>query len=187
MLLIVIAIKLIDGGPIYFTHPRLGKNGKIFKIIKFRTMIVDADNYLNEQGESTIDRISTTGRFLRKTSLDEIPQLFNVLMGQMSFIGPRPTLVDHWRHYTEEQKGRFLMLPGISGWAQVCGRNEILWSQRIRFDLEYIENYSLWFDLKILLLTIKIVFLRKNISMDRNASVVDDLGDIKPFDEERKS
>jgi undecaprenyl phosphate N,N'-diacetylbacillosamine 1-phosphate transferase len=175
--LISILIKL--DGPIFFIQLRLGKNGKVFKVIKFRTMIVNADDYLDSNGAPTRDRVTIIGKVLRATSLDEIPQLFNIILGQMSFIGPRPTLVSHWNRYTKEQKKRSKMLPGITGWAQVCGRNEIPWSKRIELDIEYIDNFSLWFDVVIVFKTINVIFLRKDIAMDRNTSSVDDLGDDK--------
>lgn len=179
MAAISIAIKLSDEGPVFFTQNRLGKDGKVFRIIKFRSMVVDADKYLNEKGESSNDRITPIGRFLRKTSLDEIPQLLNIVKGEMSIIGPRPTLTSHWDRYTEKQKGRFAMRPGVTGWAQVCGRNNIPWSRRIELDIEYINNYSFWFDVKIFFKTLKVVFTGSDISIDRNASVVDDLGESK--------
>ena len=177
MLLISVLIKV--SGPIFFTQPRLGKGGKVFNVIKFRTMIVNADDYLDSNGSPTRDRVTKIGKVLRVTSLDEIPQLLNIILGQMSFIGPRPTLVSHWNRYTKEQKKRSKMLPGITGWAQVCGRNEIPWSKRIELDIEYINNFSLWFDVVIAFKTIYVIFRRKDISMDRNTSSVDDLGSNK--------
>jgi len=177
MLLISILIKI--NGPIFFTQPRLGKDGRVFNIIKFRTMIVNADDFLDSNGAPTRGRVTEIGKVLRTTSLDEIPQLFNIILGQMSFIGPRPTLVSHWNRYTKEQKRRSKMLPGITGWAQVCGRNEIPWSKRIELDIEYINNFSLWLDVVIAFKTIYVIFRRKDISMDRNTSSVDDLGGDK--------
>jgi undecaprenyl phosphate N,N'-diacetylbacillosamine 1-phosphate transferase len=174
-ILLLIAIFIKFGGPIFFLQSRLGKDGAIFKIIKFRTMIVNADQYLDNNGSPTRNRITKIGRVLRATSLDELPQLINIVMGQMSFIGPRPTLLSHWERYTEEQKKRFKMLPGISGWAQVSGRNELPWSQRIKLDIEYIENFTLWFDLVIAYRTVIVLFSRKGIVMDRNTSNIDDL------------
>ncbi len=175
-LLLLISILNSSDGPIFFTQPRLGKDGKVFNIIKFRTMIVNADDFLDSNGAPTRVRVTKIGKVLRTTSLDEIPQLFNIILGQMSFIGPRPTLVSHWNRYTKEQKKRSKMLPGITGWAQVCGRNEIPWSKRIELDIEYINNFSLWFDVVIAFKTIYVIFQRKDISMDRNPSSVDDLG-----------
>lgn len=178
-LIILIAIVVKVDGPVFFIQPRLGKNGVVFKIIKFRTMIVNADDYLDYVGQPTRNRITKVGKFLRVTSLDEIPQLVNILLGQMSFIGPRPTLISHWDRYTKEQKKRFKMLPGISGWAQVSGRNELPWSKRIELDIEYINNFSLWFDLVIFLKTLVILINRKGHVMDRNAPAIDDLGQNK--------
>jgi lipopolysaccharide/colanic/teichoic acid biosynthesis glycosyltransferase len=178
-LILLISILISLGGPIFILQPRLGKHGKMFLCIKFRTMIVNADDYLDDQGVPTIDRVTKIGKFLRNTSLDEIPQLINIVLGQMSFIGPRPTLVSHWNRYTEEQKKRSKMLPGITGLAQVNGRNSIPWSKRIELDLEYIQNYSLWLDIIILFKTINVVLLRKNIVIDRNSLKVDDLGEDK--------
>jgi undecaprenyl phosphate N,N'-diacetylbacillosamine 1-phosphate transferase len=176
---ISVLIKIDDEGGVFFKQSRLGKNGKVFKIIKFRTMIINADDYLDTKGVPVKDRVTKIGKILRTTSLDEIPQLFNIILGQMSFIGPRPTLVSHWNRYTKEQKKRSKMLPGITGWAQVCGRNEIPWSKRIELDIEYIDNFSLWFDVVIAFKTIYIIFRRKDISMDRNTLSVDDLGGEK--------
>ncbi len=175
-IIIMIAIKLDDGGPIFFTQERLGENGKTFKIFKFRTMLVDADKFLDENGRVTRkNRITRVGKFLRKLSLDELPQLINIIKGDMSIIGPRPALPSHLPRYTEWQKRRLLMKPGVTGLAQINGRNTLKWSKRIEYDIEYIENYSLWLDLKILLKTIKVVFLREGIVLDRNPQDVDDL------------
>lgn len=175
-LIIIISIFIRIDGPIFFFQQRLGKNGKIFTCIKFRTMILNADDYLDKNGLPTRDRVTKLGKILRKTSLDEIPQLFNIVFGQMSFVGPRPTLVSHWVKYNSLQKRRFEMLPGITGLAQINGRNDIPWSKRIEFDLQYIDNFSLWLDIKILIKTIKVVFQKKNIEMDRNSPEMDDLG-----------
>ena len=128
-LIILISILVSINGPIFILQPRLGKNGKKFTCIKFRTMIVDADNYLDDFGVPTKDRVTKFGKYLRSSSLDEIPQLFNIVLGHMSFIGPRPTLVSHWNRYSEQQKKRFKMVPGITGWAQINGRNSIPWSK----------------------------------------------------------
>lgn len=177
-LLFIVSVIIKFTGPVFFIQPRLGKNGKVFKVIKFRSMIVDADNFLDSNGIPTKERITKFGRFLRLTSLDELPQLINIIFGQMSFIGPRPTLVSHWNRYTKFQKKRSKMLPGITGWAQVSGRNEIPWSKRIELDIEYINNYSLWFDIVIFFKTIEVIFRRKNISIDRNSLKVDDLDKI---------
>ena len=173
---IMIAIKLDDGGSVFFTQDRLGKDETIFRIYKFRTMIEDADRFLDEKGRvTTQNRITRVGKFLRALSLDELPQLLNILKGEMSVIGPRPVLPSHLPRYTPEQKRRLLMKPGVTGLAQVNGRNTLKWSQRIAYDVWYIDHYSLWLDVKILIKTVKVVFLREGIVLDRNPHEVDDL------------
>lgn len=144
-----IAIKLEDGGPILYVHPRVGRGGKLFPFFKFRTMSVGADKagYEIDVGDQRITRI---GNFLRRWSLDELPQLLNVLRGEMSLIGPRPTLAYQVEQYDARQKRRLDVRPGLTGLAQVRGRNSLTWPQRIDIDLEYIETYSLLLDLKIL-------------------------------------
>jgi undecaprenyl phosphate N,N'-diacetylbacillosamine 1-phosphate transferase len=177
-LLIVFAalIKKEDGGPVFFKQKRPGLMGKPFMIWKFRSMVQDADRFLDEKGSPTVEnRVTKIGKILRFISLDEIPQLINIVRGDMSFIGPRPALYESVEKYTEKQKERFLMKPGITGLAQVNGRNLLKWSKRIEYDLEYIENYSLWLDVKILLKTVKVVLLREGIVLDRNPDQVDDL------------
>lgn len=141
-------------------------------------MIPNADALLDEHQKvgSGINRVTKVGEFLRKLSLDELPQVFNILTGEMSFIGPRPALYESMERYTAKQKERFLMKPGITGLTQVNGRNLLKWSRRIEYDNQYIENYSLWLDIKILFKTIKVVLLREGIVMDRNPDQVDDLG-----------
>lgn len=174
--IIAVVIKLNDKGPIFFTQDRLGKDGTIFRIYKFRTMIENADRLLDEQGYGVAEkRITNVGRLLRSLSLDELPQLINILKGDMSIIGPRPVLPSHFSRYTDEQKRRLLMKPGVTGLAQVNGRNTLKWSQRIAYDVWYIDHYSLWLDIKILFKTIKVVLLREGIVLDRNPHEVDDL------------
>ena len=171
----MVAIKLDDGGRVFFLQDRLGKYGEIFQVFKFRTMIENADNYLDQNGMPTKDRITRVGRILRLYSIDELPQIFNILKGDMSFIGPRPALVSHWNRYTEFQKRRVEILPGITGLAQVNGRNNLPWSERIKLDIDYIDNQSFLLDLKILYKTFVVILKGKGVSMDRNASTVDDL------------
>ncbi len=168
MLLASIAIKLEDPkGPILFKQKRPGKNARIFTVYKFRTMIVDTEK--NGKKLSDKERMTKVGSFLRKTSIDELPQLFNIIRGEMSFIGPRPLLVRYLPYYTKEEFERHSVLPGITGWAQVNGRNLLKWDERLRLDIEYIHNISLYFDFKILLLTVYKVFKRENIvSVDDN-------------------
>jgi len=174
--LIALGIKLDDGGDVFFRSDRVGWRGRVFRIWKFRTMIPDADKYLQADGMAAENRITRIGKHLRTTSLDELPQIINILGGEMSFIGPRPPLPEHVLRYREDQKGRFAVKPGITGLAQVRGRNFLLWSKRIEYDLEYVERYSLLLDLAILLKTAKVVLFREGISLDRNAAQVDDLG-----------
>ena len=174
--LIAIAVKLEDGGPIFFRQERLGINGSRFLIWKFRSMVPGADKLLDRQGSvGNLNRITRVGRILRRLSLDELPQLINILRGEMSIVGPRPTLPDHWGRYTEEQKGRAAMRPGVTGLSQVNGRNTLRWSKRIEGDLRYVRDYSFRLDLSILLRTVWVVLLQEGIVLDRNPEQVDDL------------
>lgn len=164
MVLAALAIKIEDGkGPILFRQERPGKDEKIFKIYKFRTMKVQTHD---QDGKLLADfeRLTKVGKFLRKTSVDELPQFFNVLKGEMSFIGPRPLLVQYLPHYTNEQKKRHLVRPGISGWAQVNGRNAISWEEKFELDIWYVEHLSLKVDIKIVYLTIMRILMRKDIN-----------------------
>ncbi|NJK69881.1 MAG: sugar transferase [Microcoleus sp. SU_5_3] len=171
MLMVAIAIYVRMGGPIFFCQPRPGKNGRIFNLYKFRTMTNDCDadgNLLpNEQ------RLIPFGLFLRKTSLDELPQLWNVLRGDMSVVGPRPLLVRYLDRYTPEQARRHDVMPGITGWAQVNGRNSISWDAKFKLDVSYVDNWTLWFDLKILFLTVLKVVKRDGISQEADTTVPD--------------
>ena len=150
------------GPPVLFTQPRPGQNGKIFNIYKFRTMTDERD----EQGELLSDgeRLKGIGKTIRALSIDELPQLFNVLKGDMSIIGPRPLLVEYLPLYSEEQRRRHNVKPGITGWAQVNGRNAISWKEKFALDCYYVDHISFLLDLKILLMTIKKVFMREDIS-----------------------
>lgn len=153
-------ILLFNGRPIFFIQERPGLNEKIFKIYKFRTMdIVKNGNTLPDH-----QRMTQLGRLLRKTSIDELPQLFNVLRGELSLVGPRPLLVEYLPLYTHRQKKRHQMKPGITGWAQVNGRNTISWEEKFEYDIWYIENWSLMLDFKIILLTILKVFKPSGIN-----------------------
>ena len=149
-----IAIKLEDGGPVLFRQTRVGRDGKDFELLKLRTMVVDAERkgagYAIAAGDS---RITKAGRILRKTSVDELPQLWNVVRGEMSLIGPRPTLRYQVERYDERQRKRLDVLPGITGWAQIHGRAALSWDERIELDVWYVEHRSPRVDLKILLRT----------------------------------
>ena len=150
------------GRPIVFCQKRPGYKEKIFGIYKFRTM----DEQKDESGELLPDyqRLTRVGKFLRKTSLDELPQLFNVLKGEMSFVGPRPLLIEYLKLYNSEQKKRHNVLPGITGWAQVNGRNAISWEEKFHYDVWYVEHHSFGLDMKILFLTFAKVFRQKDIN-----------------------
>ncbi|MEO9174462.1 MAG: sugar transferase [Gaiellales bacterium] len=155
-----IAIKLDDNGPVLFRQERVGRDGQIFEVLKLRTMIVDAHTqgagFAVDKGDSRITRIGT---FLRRTSLDEIPQLWNVLRGEMSLVGPRPTLSYQVEQYTDEQRRRLTVPPGLTGWAQVNGRASLSWPERIELDVWYVEHRSFALDLRILARTV-LVLLR---------------------------
>ena len=172
IIIIPILIRLTSRGPAVFTQDRAGKDGKIFKIYKFRTMRIPEDS-LDENGEmlEPKQRITKVGAVLRKTSLDELAQVFNILNGTMSIVGPRPTLPYQVERYDERQRGRLNMRPGITGLAQVNGRNELTWSEKIEFDLEYIENYSLWLDIKILFKTVGVVLGQKGIAFNKEDAI----------------
>jgi len=162
-------LTVANKGKAFFVQPRPGKNEKIFKIVKFKTMTDEKD----ENGEllSDAERLTKVGRFVRKTSLDEIPQLLNVLIGDMSLIGPRPLLVKYLPLYNVNQKRRHLVRPGITGWAQVNGRNAISWEQKFEYDVWYVDNCSLLLDLKILWQTALKVIKRDGISSDTSATM----------------
>jgi lipopolysaccharide/colanic/teichoic acid biosynthesis glycosyltransferase len=156
---IVVAILIEDGQPVLFVQRRAGRDGRPFPMLKFRSMIRNA---MAEHQVVTEDpfgvvrddpRITATGRFLRRTGLDELPQLLNVLVGQMSLVGPRPDVLEQVANYTPEDRRRLAVRPGITGWAQVRGRDEIGWPERIALDVWYIDHWSLWLDARILLLT----------------------------------
>ncbi len=166
MLVIALLVKLDSPGPVLFRQRRLGLHGKEFDMIKFRSMCVDAEHMgsgvYSGKGD---ERVTKVGRILRATSLDELPQFFNILRGDMSFVGPRPPLTYHpWpiEEYTERQLQMFQVRPGITGWAQVNGRKEVLWPKRIEMNIWYGENMSPWLDLKILFLTVGRVFTNAN-------------------------
>ena len=169
ILILIILIHLKLGSPIFFTQNRPGLNSKPFKMIKFRTM-TDAKD---ENGNLLPDAVRLTkfGKFLRSTSLDELPELWNVLKGDMSLVGPRPLLMEYLQHYSSEQARRHEVRPGITGWAQINGRNAISWEDKFKLDVWYVDHQSFWLDLKILFLTIKKVFIREGISAEGEATM----------------
>jgi len=163
MVIAAIAIKIEDPkGPVLFKQKRPGKDAKIFEVYKFRTMRVETEQ--DGMPLSDMERIAKVGSFLRKTSIDELPQLFNIIRGEMSFIGPRPLLVQYLEYYSTEQMRRHEVTPGISGWAQVNGRNAISWEEKFNLDVWYVDHVSLILDLKIFWLTIYNVINRKDIN-----------------------
>lgn len=167
MLMVAILVKLTSPGPVLFCQERVGKDAKIFKLYKFRTMIPNAINMGDGLSVAEKDpRITPVGRFLRKTSLDELPQLFNVLKGDVSLVGPRPTVPQHLDYYNDFQRRRLEMKPGITGLSMIRGRANNPWSVRIQYDVEYIDNFSLWLDVKILLGTVWVVLSGKNTYYD---------------------
>lgn len=157
------------GKPIFFKQTRPGKDEKPFEILKFRTMTDERD--LNGELLPDKDRMTKTGDFIRKTSIDELPQLINVLKGDLSLVGPRPLLMDYLPLYTEEQRKRHLVKPGITGWAQVNGRNTISWEEKFKLDVWYVENQSFKLDMFILYKTIMNVIKRKDITATNHVTM----------------
>lgn len=168
LLLVILLLIIANQGKPFFFQLRPGKNGKIFKIIKLKTMNDKKDNEGNLLPDA--NRLTKIGAFVRKTSLDEIPQLLNVLKGDMSLIGPRPLLPEYLPLYNESQNRRHKVKPGITGWAQVNGRNSISWQQKFEYDTWYVDNMSFVLDCKILFLTIKKVFKREGITAENSVS-----------------
>lgn len=169
LILLIIVIFIHFGRPLVFKQLRPGLNGKPFSLYKFRTMnnLKDLNGNLLPDSE----RLDRFGTFLRTTSLDELPSLFNVLKAEVSIVGPRPLLMEYLDLYTENQLRRHEVKPGITGWAQVNGRNAISWEEKFRLDVWYVDNQSFWLDIKIILLTIKKVFLRDGISAEGEATM----------------
>ncbi len=166
---VAILVKCKLGSPVIFRQRRPGKNEKIFEMYKFRTMTDARD----ANGELLPDEVRLTkfGKFLRSTSLDELPELWNILKGDMSIVGPRPLLVQYLPLYNEEQKHRHDVRPGLTGWAQVNGRNAISWKKKFEYDVEYVRNLSFFMDVKIIFLTIKTVLVKEGISSESSATM----------------
>lgn len=159
------------GAGAFFFQERPGKDGKIFKVIKFKTMTDERD--VNGELLPDADRLTKVGSFVRSTSIDELPQLINVLKGDMALIGPRPLLVQYLPLYSKEQMRRHEVRPGISGWAQCHGRNQISWTEKFKLDVWYVDNLSLLTDLKVIFITIKKVLFREDINSDNDATMED--------------
>ena len=175
--ILAIAIYFKMGSPVIFSQPRGGKKNSSFTFYKFRTMTdqKDSDGKLLPD----MERLTPLGEFLRQTSLDELPQLWNVLRGDMSFIGPRPFIAAYLDRYTPEQSRRHDVAPGITGWAQINGRNSITWEEKFALDLWYIDNWSLWLDLKILYLTVFKIVSKEGVDEDRNTTSTEFMGTVQ--------
>lgn len=169
LLLLILLIRLKLGSPILFTQIRAGLNGRPFRIVKFRTMTDARDGDGNLLPDHA--RLTPFGRALRASSLDELPEFWNVLKGNMSIVGPRPLLMQYLPLYSPEQARRHLVRPGITGWAQVNGRNTLSWSEKFVLDVWYIEHQNLWLDFKILLMTFRKVLMRDGISIDNEVTM----------------
>ncbi|WP_447825474.1 sugar transferase [Aeromonas salmonicida] len=174
-LIVIVAWKIRKnlGSPVLFRQTRPGLNGQPFEMIKFRTMKDAVDKQGNPLPDS--ERMTPFGDKLRSSSLDELPELWNVLKGEMSLVGPRPLLMQYLPLYNLEQARRHEVRPGVTGWAQINGRNAISWQDKFKLDVWYVDNYSLWLDIKILFLTVKKVFIKEGITAEGHAT-------IKPFE-----
>ena len=169
LIFVAILIRIYLGSPVFFTQIRPGLNGKPFKMIKFRTMKDSVDK--NGEPLPDSERLTRFGKILRATSLDELPELWNVLKGDMSLVGPRPLLMEYLPLYNTRQATRHNVRPGITGWAQINGRNAISWEEKFELDVWYVENQSLWLDIKILFLTIKKVIIKEGISSNQHVTI----------------
>jgi lipopolysaccharide/colanic/teichoic acid biosynthesis glycosyltransferase len=167
VLILIIRIKL--GSPVFFRQTRPGLKSQPFKMIKFRTMTDGRD--VNEVLLSDANRLTPFGHFLRSTSLDELPELWNVIKGEMSLVGPRPLLMEYLPLYSPEQDRRHEVRPGITGWAQINGRNAISWDEKFKLDVWYVDNQNMWLDIKILLMTARKVLIRDGITAEGEASM----------------
>ena len=169
MLIIYLLVRINLGGPAFFLQERVGKDNKIFKMIKFRTMKNSTDKDGNLLSDN--ERLTKFGRFLRSFSIDELPELINILKGDMSLVGPRALLVQYLEHYNSEQIRRHEVLPGLTGWAQINGRNSITWCEKFKLDVWYVDNWSLWLDIKIFFLTFWKVFKREGINQSETVTM----------------
>lgn len=174
IIILAVFVKIKLGSPVFFTQERPGKGGRPFKMYKFRTMTDKRD----EKGSLLPDheRMTPFGTWLRSTSLDELPELFNVIRGEMSIVGPRPLLMKYLPRYSAEQYRRHEVKPGITGWAQVNGRNLIDWDRKLALDVWYVDNMSFWLDIKIIFLTVIHVFKRENVTQDGHVTVEEFMG-----------
>ena len=178
MIVLAVLIRVKLGSPVLFRQPRPVMNGHIFEMIKFRTMLDARD----ASGQLLPDeyRLTPFGAFLRSTSLDELPELVNVLKGEMSLVGPRPLLVEYLPLYTSEQARRHQVRPGVTGWAQVNGRNAISWDDKFKLDVWYVDHHTFWLDIKILMLTVKKVLVRDGIASEGSVTMEKFKGNKQP-------
>ena len=178
LLLVAVAVLATMGRPVLFRQQRPGLGGRPFELLKFRTMLSDAK--LGSDVASDARRLTRTGRFLRATSLDELPELWNVLRGDMSLVGPRPLLMQYLGRYTPEQARRHEVRPGLTGWAQVNGRNALSWEEKFALDTWYVDNRSFWLDIKIIVMTALSLFRPSGISADGSATMPEFMGSSPP-------
>ncbi|UDQ99510.1 sugar transferase [Lentisphaerae bacterium WC36] len=164
----IVLVRLKLGSPIFFTQKRPGFREQIFTLYKFRSMVDKFDKNGEELPDA--ERLNSFGKWLRSTSLDELPELINILKGQMSLVGPRPLLIEYLPLYNQEQRRRHSVRPGLTGWAQVNGRNALSWEEKFKYDLEYVEKCGFFFDLKIIFLTFKKVIVKDGINSENSAS-----------------
>ena len=169
LVLLATIVRIKIGSPVLFRQPRPGLTGEVFELVKFRTMTDRCDD--TGQLLSDEQRLGEFGKFLRATSLDELPELWNVLKGEMSLVGPRPLLMEYLPLYNEDQARRHEVRPGITGWAQVNGRNAISWEEKFELDVWYVDNQSFWLDIKILLMTVVRVLKRESVSQEGHATM----------------
>ena len=169
MMIIAMLVRLKLGGPVLFCQVRPGRFGKPFEMVKFRTMTDERDSHGDLKPDS--ERLTAFGKWLRSTSLDELPELWNVLRGDMSVVGPRPLLTSYLPLYSPRQARRHEVRPGITGWAQINGRNSLSWEEKFELDVWYVDNWSLWLDIRILLMTVKKVFVRDGINAQNDATM----------------
>ncbi|MGH4120742.1 sugar transferase [Clostridium sp.] len=175
LIIVSILVYIRLGSPVFFTQDRVGKNGRIFKMIKFRSM----RNSKDKNGELLADgkRLTRLGRVIRSTSIDELPELINIIKGDMSLVGPRPLLVEYITRYSKRQFRRHEVLPGLTGWAQINGRNIISWEKKFELDVWYVENWSILLDIKIIIMTVSKVFKKADINQDDNITMEEFMGD----------
>jgi lipopolysaccharide/colanic/teichoic acid biosynthesis glycosyltransferase len=174
LLSLAVLVRLKSGAPVFFRQPRPGLHGRLFQLIKFRTMTPERDAHGNLLPDA--QRLTPFSGWLRSTSLDELPELLNVLKGEMSLVGPRPLLVQYLDRYTPEQARRHNVRPGLTGWAQVNGRNALTWEEKFALDVWYVDHHSLWLDLRILLRTLRQVLSREGISAPGEATMPEFMG-----------